>query len=75
MMQSFYEQMVDVCIEMTAGEVVDLDGNLLAELKRRRLIRRPQPSDILTSECDYVISGYGQRLAARVLRSRELKSH
>lgn len=68
MSPSFYKRLVDACIEMHAGEVVTFDDDIFAELKRRRLIRKPWPGEERDG-VDYIISGYGQRLAEKVLKS------
>ena len=72
-MKATAESIHDACIEMDAGEIVSIDGDLLDELKRRHLIRRPRFEDGQNDEVDYVVSTYGQRLSKLVQKTRDSK--
>lgn len=69
--KALYERLVDACIEMNAGEIIDFDEDVFNELKRRKLIRRPRGDDSMPDGVDYVISQFGQQLADRVMKRRD----
>lgn len=71
-MENLHERLVDACIEMNAGEVISFDEDVFAELKRRKLIRKAREEDSVDEGVSYVISGFGQRLADRVSKARDL---
>lgn len=68
--ESVNQSVADACIAMAAGEVVSIDADVLAELKRHRYIRKPRKDDAIAEGVEFVVSKRGEEFADAVLKLR-----